>query len=485
MSASISRAGGSVVAIDIGASSGRVVLGRIESGGVQLEEVHRFPNEPVALADGLHWDVLRLYHEVLVGLRLAARRQPEVRSVGIDSWAIDYGLVDAVGALLYQPFHYRDRRNLVAAEEVHRVLAPEALYARTGLQFLPFNTLYQLAASRRSPGFGSAAHVLLMPDLLGFWLTGVACAERTNASTTGYYDPTTRDWAPDLVEAIGVPASMLPTIREPGERLGGLRDGVREQTGLGHDTQVTLVGSHDTASAVVGVPAADRRFAFVSCGTWSLVGVEIDAPILGESGRAANFTNEAGVDGRVRYLRNVMGLWLLQECLRRWDNEGSAEDLARLLAEAEREPRGGPVFDPNDATLLAPADMPAAIEALCRRDGRVPRSRAGLVRSILDSLSAAYARTLADAKRLSGAQVDVVHLVGGGSQNVLLCQLTADACRLPVLAGPTEATVFGNVLVQARALGWVSGDLEALRRISRASSTLRRYEPTDARAGTA
>jgi rhamnulokinase len=469
-----------VAAVDIGASSGRVILGRIHRDRAELEEVHRFPNDPVRLPDGLHWDALRIYQEVLTGLRKAgeAGGAERLRSVGIDSWAIDYGLVDSGGALLYQPFHYRDERNNAVVDEVHAVLSRETLYARTGLQFLPFNTIYQLVASRRSPGFDAAAAVLLMPDLLSFWLTGVQGAERTNASTTGLLDARTHVWAADLAEPIAIPVRILPQLRDPGERLGRLTEAVRETTGLRDDTEVILVGSHDTASAVVGVPAANRRFAYIACGTWSLVGVELSEPILGEASRAANFTNEAGVDGRVRYLRNVMGLWLLQESMRRWAHEGSPEDLAALLDAAARLPAGGPAFDPDDPAFLPPGDMPARIVAACRANGSgVPETRAALARSILDSLALAYARTLADAIRLSGATVDVVHLVGGGALNTLLCQLTADACRLPVVAGPTEATALGNVLVQARALGAIDGDLEALRAVARHSSITQTYEP--------
>ncbi len=474
--------GATVVAVDIGASSGRVILGRVDPDRVELEEVHRFLNEPVRLPDGLHWDVLRIYQEILAGLRKAAESAEaagrSVQSVGIDSWAIDYGLIDSGGALLYQPFHYRDDRTAAVIENVHAVLSPQTLYARTGLQFLPFNTIYQLAASRRSPGFDAAAAVLLVPDLLAYWLTGVQGAERTNASTTGLLDASTRTWATDLAEPIGLSPAILPRLRDPGEALGSLTDAVREATGLRDDTRVILVGSHDTASAVVGVPAADRRFAYIACGTWSLVGVELDEPILGEASRAANFTNEAGVDGRVRYLRNVMGLWLLQESMRRWAQEGSIEELETLLAAAARLPAGGPTFDPDDAVFLPPGDMPARVVAACRaHGGTVPETRPAIVRTILDSLALAHARTLADAVRLSGASVHTVHLVGGGALNELLCQLTADACGLPVVAGPTEATALGNVLIQGRALGVLRGDLEALRTLARTSSVTRRYAP--------
>jgi rhamnulokinase len=320
--------------------------------------------------------------------------------------------------------------------------------------------------------------MLLMPDLMGFWLTGAVASERTNASTTGLLDPRTRDWSWDLIERIGLPAGLFGELRGPGDALGPIRPSVARSTGVAPGTTVTHVGSHDTASAVVGVPAEGDRFAYISCGTWSLIGVELDQPILTDASRAANFTNEGGVDGRVRFLHNIMGLWLLQESLRTWERAGTPEDLGRLLAAAAALPPGGPVIDPDDTSFMAPGDMPARIEDACRRASQpIPSSRPALARCVLDSLAAAYARTIADATRLSGRTVEIVHLVGGGARNELLCQLTADACGLPVIAGPAEATALGNILVQARSQGLVSGDLEALRALVRATHPLRRYEP--------
>ena len=474
---------GSVVAIDLGGSNGRVIVGHVGPDRLDLEDVHRFPNDPVRLPDGLHWDALRLFHEIVEGLRRAGRSAPDLASVAIDSWAVDFGLLDASGALLYEPFHYRDGRSASAIEAVHARVPREELYARTGLQFLPFNTLYQLVAARQLSAFAAARSVLLMPDLFGYWLTGIKAAERTNASTTGLFDARTGAWAQDLMKAVGISPALFPELRNPGDELGPLAELVISETGLSAAVPVTLVGSHDTASAVVGVPADGERFAYIACGTWSLVGVELTQPVLTDASRAANFTNEAGVDGRVRYLRNVMGLWLLQESLRTWENAGAPENLADLLAGASRLPDGGPVIDPDDAAFLPPGDMPRRIEAACRgSDQPVPSSRPALVRCILDSLAAAYGRALADATRLSGLAVDTVHVVGGGARNELLCQLTADVCGLPVVAGPVEATAIGNVLIQARALGLVEGDLEALRARIRSSHPLRRFEPRVLRA---
>jgi rhamnulokinase len=468
-----------VAAVDLGASSGRVMVGRVAPNELELTEVHRFSNDPVRLPDGLHWDILRLYREVLAGLREATRAADGLVSIGLDSWAIDYGLLDEDGALLGDPYHYRDERTAAAVDAVHRIIDPADLYARTGLQFLPFNTIYQLAAARDTAAFRAARTMLMIPDLAGYWLSGVRVAEVTNASTTGLLDVHRRTWDTALIESLAIRPSLFAPLGAPGDVIGGLRDDVRDQIGASGETLLTLVGSHDTASAVVGVPAdGTTSFAYIACGTWSLVGVELDHAILTEESRQANFTNEGGVDDRVRYLRNVMGLWLLQESLRSWELEGSPDQLPSLLIAAGELPPGGPVIDPDDPSFLPPGDMPARIAAACvRLDQPTPDSRAGFVRCILDSLAAAYGRTVRDAARLSGRSVEVVHLVGGGARNSLLCQLTADACEIPVLAGPVEATALGNVLVQARARGLLAGDLETLRALVRATQDVRRYEP--------
>jgi rhamnulokinase len=469
---------GSYVAVDLGAASGRVMVSRVGPSTLKLVEAHRFPNVPVSLPDGLHWDVLRLYRDVLDGLAIAARDSQEITSVGVDSWGVDYGLIDASGALLGNPYHYRDGRTDGAVGKVHAALSFEELYRITGLQFLPFNTLYQLAASAGAPQLDAAATLLLIPDLIGYWLTGSVGAELTNASTTGLLDVRTGRWSAAVARAAGVRPELLPPLRRPGEVIGPPRREVATETGLPAGTVITAVGSHDTASAVVGVPADCERFAYISCGTWSLVGVELERPVLTEESRAANFTNEGGVDGRIRYLRNVMGLWLLQESLRVWQRAGLPAHLPTLLAAAAEAPAGGPVVDPDDPAFLPPGDMPARIAVACERAGQQPPSgQARIVRCILDSLAAAYARSVRDAVRLSGREVKVVHLVGGGTRNALLCQLTADACGLPVLAGPVEATALGNVLVQARAHGSIRGDLDTMRALVRATQDIRRHDP--------
>jgi rhamnulokinase len=467
-----------VAAVDLGASSGREMIGRVAPNELELTEVHRFSNDPVLLPDGLHWDILRLYREVLAGLREATRAADGLVSIGLDSWAIDYGLLDEAGSLLGDPYHYRDARNAAGVAAVHEVVEPADLYARTGLQFLPFNTIYQLAAARGTSALAAARTMLLIPDLLGYWLSGVRVAEVTNASTTGFLDVHRRTWDTELMGSLAIPPSLFPPLGAPGDVIGPMRDDVRQATGASAETVLTLVGSHDTASAVVGVPAGNESFAYIACGTWSLVGVELEHAVLTEASRQANFTNEGGVDDRIRYLRNVMGLWLLQESLRTWELEGRAENLPALLVAAGELPTGGPVIDADDPSFLAPGDMPSRIgEACLRLDQPVPGTRAALVRCILDSLAAAFGRAVRDAARLSGRSVEVVHLVGGGARNTLLCQLTADACEVPVLAGPVEATALGNVLIQARARGLLAGDLATLRALVRVTQDVRRYEP--------
>jgi len=472
-----------LAAVDLGASSGRVVLGRVGPETLELTEVSRFRTGAVRLPDGLYWDILGLYLDILAGLRAAARqvaarggRADGLAGLAIDSWAVDYGLLDANGALQGNPRHYRDTRTDAVIDDVHRKVDPARLYELNGLQFLPFNTLYQFAAE---PDLGAGRRALLIPDLLGYWLTGVQAAEQTNASTTGLLDARTGRWAAPLVEALGLPAGLLPEVVPPGQALAGLSAEVRAEIGVDREILVTTVGSHDTASAVVGVPAGTPHFGYISCGTWGLVGVELDAPVLTEESRRANFTNERGVDGTIRYLRNVMGLWLLSESMRAWNLRGLDVELPEVLIAAAALPAGGPRIDPNDPAFLPPGNMPDRIVRACRDAGEAISEPAPevVVRCILDSLAAAFAGAIEEAERLSGRPVEVVHLVGGGSQNALLCQLTADAAGRPVVAGPVEATALGNLLVQARTHGALHGDLAALRARVRVTTRLRRYEP--------
>ncbi|MGI8668016.1 MAG: rhamnulokinase [Jatrophihabitans sp.] len=470
---------GRFAAVDLGASSGRVMVATVAAGRLELTEVHRFANQPVVQEGTLCWDATELYRQSVAGLRLAVDRGGELTSIGIDSWAIDYGLLDGCGALIGNPVHYRDRRTRGVAEQLLAGFGVDALYAETGIQLLAFNTIFQLAAARGSDELARARQLLLIPDLLGYWLTGRPGAELTNASTTQLVDIGTGQWSATLVRLLQLPAGLLPEIRQPGSVIGRLTESARAAIGAGPDTRLVAVGSHDTASAVVAVPAESANFGYISCGTWSLVGLELERPVLTAASRAANFSNEAGVDGTIRYLRNVMGLWLLQESLRTWTQaSGRPSDLDRLLAEAARLPAGGSLVDPDDPAFLEPGDMPARIARHCRDSGQpVPRSQPEVVRCILDSLALAYRRRIRQAGELAGRPVEVVHLVGGGARNILLCQLAADAIGLPVVAGPAEATALGNVLVQARAAGVLSGGLAELRALLRQTQPLRRYRP--------
>jgi rhamnulokinase len=483
-----------LAAVDLGASSGRVMVADVAAGNLELTEVHRFWNGAVQVQGTLHWDILHLYREMLAGLRKAVLGGP-LDGIGIDSWAVDYGLLDDDGRLIGNPVHYRDSRTEGVMDEVLRKVPAEDLYAVTGLQQLPFNTIYQLVAER---SLDRAERLVLIPDLLAYWLTGVVGAEATNASTTQLYDVRTRSWSEDLARRVGIPVELLPELREPGQVIGPILPEVAEELGLpappdeeiggaslpsgdegvpggARRVPVIAVGSHDTASSVVAVPAEDgANFAYISSGTWSLAGLELPAPVLTEQARRANFTNEGGVDGRTRFLKNVMGLWILQECLRVW----GSDDLLQLLKEAADVPAFGVLIDPDDPVFLAPGNMPARIDEFCARTGQdKPATRAATVRCVLESLALAYRRTLRSAREIAGREIDVVHVIGGGSQNELLCQLTADACGVPVLAGPVEASALGNVLVQARALGEPLPDLSAMRALVRATHRLRRYAP--------
>jgi rhamnulokinase len=445
---------------------------------MQMEVMHRFPNGVVPIHGHLRWNFDALLEEVLVGLTeaatVAAAQGEEIVSIGIDTWAVDYGLVDPAGELAAQPVSYRDDRTQATIDEVHRRVDQASLYSTTGLQFLPFNTVYQLAAEQSLEG----VQALLIPDLIAYRLTGERRTEATNASTTGLFDAVAGEWATEFHEALGLPKDLFPPLIEAGQPVGVLLTEVAERTNLPASTKVVAVGSHDTASAVAAVPAQSPHFAYISSGTWSLVGLELRHPVLTEASRTANFTNERGVDGTIRYLRNVGGLWLLSECQRTWAEQGIDEPLGSLLAAAAVLPAGGPQVDVDDPGFITPCDMPTRIQQAAADTGvSVLDQPAAIVRCILDSLAAGYARTIADAQRLTDERVDVVHIVGGGSQNQLLCQLTADATGKPVIAGPVEATALGNLLVQARASGHIDGGLSSLRRLVAAGREPAYYEP--------
>jgi rhamnulokinase len=469
-------------AIDLGAESGRVVAGRLAGDRVELELVHRFANRPVRLADGVRWNLLALFAESLEGLGRAAARAP-LAGIGVDAWGCDYALLDGADRVLGLPFHYRDARTAGLAERAHARVSRDAMYAVTGIQTLPFNTAFQLLADERSAALAAAQRIALVPDLFALWLTGVLANEATAASTTGLLDARSGGWARELVARLGLPdAPFAGDPLEPGTTLAPVLGVHAEAAGGAAGVPVHAVAGHDTASAFVAAPVRSPRAAILSSGTWSLLGVECDAPQLGADAAAWNLTNERGVEGTIRLLRNVMGLWLVQECRRHWAAHGGPSDYDELHRLAARARDDVPLFDPDADAFLAPGDMPARIAAACVAAGQpAPRDAGETVRSALVSLACKYRWVLGGIEAVSGRSVEVVHAIGGGARNELLCQLTADVLRLPVLAGPAEATALGNVLVQARADGQL-GSLAELRAGAASSSTPREHVPRIERA---
>ena len=470
-----------MVAVDLGAQSGRVALGRYDGARLAVTEVHRFANVPVRTRDTLHWDVLRLYGDVLDGLRAAAREAARVDSVGVDSWAVDFGLLDRAGRLVQNPVHYRDHRRAGAMEGALAQVPARELYERTGIQLIPINTVFQLAAMAADddPALGAADTLLMIPDLVHFWLGGARVSELTNATTTQCFDPRRRAWAVDLLERLGIPTRLLPEVVEPGTPLGRVSDEVAGETGL-DGAAIVAAATHDTASAVAAIPFRRPGSVYVSAGTWSLVGLEVERPLIDDRTFAANLTNEGGVAGTVRLLRNVTGLWLLHECRRAWAAAGREYGFDELVALALDAPPLRSLVDPDDPQLAEPGDMPRRVRELCARSGQAePEQPGAIVRCILESLALKHAQTIDLLREAAGAAPDEVHVVGGGARNELLCRWTAEATGLLVLAGPAEATEIGNLVVQAIALGELATLAEG-RELVRASFEPTVYEPRGA-----
>lgn len=470
------------LAVDLGASSGRVMAGRIDPGGaVELAEVHRFANGPVRIGESLHWDALRIWSDVLDGLRLAAREVPgEVISVGVDTWGVDYGLLDRRGRLLAAPVHYRDRRTDGAVERLHDHLPAERLYRATGIASLPINTLVQLwtMVEAGDPLLEVADRLLLMPDLIHHWLSGVAISERTIASTTQLLN-LDGDWDADLVAEAGLSRHLLAPLVDPGTPLGALRPWIAGEVGL-TGAHVVAPAGHDTASAVAACDGLETA-AYLSSGTWSLMGIEAHTPVTHERARAAGITNERGVGGTFRVQRNLAGLWPLQSCLDRWRTEGHALDWDEVVRRADAAPAGGPLVDLDDPVFLAPDDMEQAIGTWCEeRSLAAPEGVGEVARCCFESLALTYRRALRDMEAVTGRRVTALRVVGGGARNALLAQWTADACGVPVLAGPVEATALGNILVQAVATGAVP-DLASGRAAIAVATQRRRFEPRSGR----
>jgi len=466
-------------AVDLGAHSGRVAVGRFDGERLVVSDVHRFPNVAVRTRDTLNWDILRLYRDTLDGLRAAAHEYRRLDGVAVDSWAIDFGLIDGKGRLVRNPVHYRDRRRGQAMDGVLAVIPARELYERTGIQLISINTVFELGAmaAERDPALDIADSLLLIPDLIHYWLCGIRTSELTNATTTQCFDPRAGGWATDLLERLGIAARLMPDVVQPGSPLGRLEGNAVEEIGI-DGAQVIAVATHDTGSAVAAVPFAGANAAFISAGTWSLVGYELDEPLISENTFAANLTNEGGVAGTTRLLRNVTGLWLLHECQRAWSSEGEARSFDELVTLAEEAFPLRSLVDPDDPVFAEPGDMPTRIREYCVATGqREPLEPGAVVRTILESLAFAHARALRALAGATGRVPEMIHIVGGGARNALLCQWTAAAAEVPVLAGPSEATLLGNLLLQAMALGEIASIREA-RDVVRLSFEPTNYEPT-------
>ena len=459
-----------VLAIDIGAESGRVMAVHFDGSGLQLEEVHRFPNHALTVNGVLQWDILNLWREVQVGVgRSRAHATDTPASLAVDTWGVDFGLLDRNGDLIGNPVCYRDSRTEGMMEAVWARVPKAEVFAQTGIQFMAINTLYQMMSlvESGSPQLQIAARFLTVPDLLNYWLSGAQVCEFSNATTTQMLNPVTRSWAGGMLDALGIPLDLFPEVVQPGTRLGSF-DGV----------PVIAPACHDTGSAVAGVPAQTEKFAYISSGTWSLVGLEVAQPVVNEAALAVNATNEGGVYGSFRLLKNVMGLWLLQQCRSTWEQEGRAYSYPELVSLAESAEPLRSFVDPNDDRFLPPGDHPAHIRAFCQQSGQPrPETDAAIARCVFESLALAYRDVLLELQTLTGRPIEVIHVVGGGSRNRLLNQLTADATGITVLAGPSEATVIGNALVQLISLGELA-HLDEGRQLVAEIGALERFEPS-------
>jgi rhamnulokinase len=468
------------LACDLGAESGRVMLGTLADGKLQLEEIHRFPNGPVAVCGSLRWDLLRLFDELKTGLRKAGARNLPVAGISTDSWGVDYVLLHGDEPMLTVPFNYRDARTDGALERAFATAPAELIFAETGIQFMPINTLYQLLddLERRRDLLKKADRFLNIGDYFNYLFSGVARAEQSLASTTQLYNPRRHRWSKKLIRHFGLPKRMFPEIVPSGAVLGPLLPAIAAETGL-RDAQVVASCSHDTGAAVAAVPAEGRHWAYLSSGTWSLLGIETRKPIINERSRRYNFTNEVGFGGSIRFLKNIIGLWILQECRRAWSKAGRDYNYDELVAIAAEAPALGCLINPADARFAKPDNMPQKIADYCRETGQQPPASHGqTVRCILESLALLYRKTLAELADATGKKLTRLHIVGGGCQNALLNQFTADAANIPVLTGPVEATSAGNVLVQAIALGHLQS-LDALREVVRQSFPITRLNPAE------
>ena len=467
------------LAFDLGASSGRAVLCRLRDGRLLLEEVHRFPNGPVQVLGHLHWNVLQLFEEIKVGLRIGGR-ESDLAGVALSTWGVDSALLDRGGELLGLPYCYRDDRTAGIMEKVFTRMPREEIFTRTGIQFMPLNTLYQLYATKilKPELLRATGTLLMMPDLFVYWLAGRKGSELTIASTTQFLDAQTRAWSQEIFDRLELPFDILPEIYPSGSMVGELLPEIADEAGL-RKAWIVAPASHDTASAVASVPASVEHFAYISSGTWSALGVLVPEPVINQVTLDENFTNECGLAGRYMLRKNIMGLWPLQECRRIWAQAGQVYDYADLVQLAEQAAPFGSIIEPDHESFLPPGDMPARIAAFCRQTGQeAPAGPGAITRCILESLALKYRFVLDKLEKALGWRGEILHIVGGGSKNRLLCAMTASATGRPVLAGPSEATTLGNAVIQARALGAINS-LEEGRQLILASSELERYEPRE------
>ncbi len=472
-----------ILAFDLGASSGRALLGRLVDGKIEVEELHRFSNDPVQVGNRLHWDILRLYHEIKLALMKAKNQGIDLQSMAIDSWAVDFGFIGQDGELIGNPYHYRDRHTENAMESLFAEIPESDIFARTGIQFQPFNTIFQLYALKKanSPLLKEGNRLLMIPDLLRYFLTGQMHNEFSNATTTQLFNPTTGTWDTELLRLLDIPESWFGVVLKPGTIAGMLQPSVCEELRI-PSIPVYAVAEHDTGSAVAAVPATEKSFAYLSCGTWSLMGTEVDKPVIHESARKLNFTNEGGVADTYRLLKNIMGLWILQECRREWERAGKSYSFPELVQLAGEAKALSVFIDPDDSLFLPPGDMPARIAQYCLRTGQqAPETTGEIVRCILESLALKYRYALELTEQLSGQTFNGLHMVGGGIQNTLLCQWTANAVGKPVWAGPSEGSAIGNLIVQWIAQGEFADIWEA-RKAIRDSFPMTIYEPNERKA---
>jgi len=466
-----------LLAFDLGAESGRAIVGNFDGQHLTLEELHRFANGPVAVFDRLYWDPLRLFAEMQQGLaRFAREHGGDLAAIGVDTWGVDYALLDADDALLDNPRNYRDPRTDGMLEAALALVPRAEIFQHTGVQFMKINTLYQVFSQRESPLLQSARTFLMMADLFNFYFTGNKVCEFSNATTTQFYDPRQSAWATALLDQLGLPTHFLPEIVQPGTQVGTLLPTLAAESGL-PQVPVIAPATHDTGSAVAAVPAETRDYAYISSGTWSLMGVELDEPLVSDQALQYNFTNEGGVGSSYRFLKNIMGLWLVQECRRTWASEGRDLSYGELTALAQNAAPFAAFIEPDDERFLAPGDMPARIRAFCEETGQaVPRDEGQVIRAVLESLALKYRYVLNNIEAVLGRRLEVIHIVGGGIQNELLCQFTASAAGRPVVAGPLEATAIGNLLLQLIGLGQL-GSLADARQVVRRSFAPVAYEP--------